>query len=84
MWRLFIDWVPLCFSHSEKLGVEVGVVQHGVEGLMYLLTECSKLWVNELDFQDSIMVLGFPDQLNKELLRVSTFSGNLCTAGILS
>lgn len=24
--------------------------------------------VNELDFQDSIMVLGFPEELNKELL----------------
>ena len=35
---------------------------------MYLLTECSKLMVNEIDFQDSIMVLGFPEELNKELL----------------
>ena len=33
---------PLC---SEKLGVDPAVVQHGVEGLMYLLTECSKLFV---------------------------------------
>ena len=29
----------------EKLGVEASTVQHGVEGLMYLLTECSKLMV---------------------------------------
>ena len=27
--------------------------------------------VNEIDFQDSIMVLGFSEELNKELLTVS-------------
>lgn len=27
--------------------------------------------VNEIDFQDSIMVLGFSEELNKELLSVS-------------
>lgn len=29
----------------EKLGVDVTIVEHGVEGLMYLLTESSKLMV---------------------------------------
>lgn len=46
-------------------------VRHGVEGLMYLLIECSKLMVNEIDFQDSIMTLGFSEELNQELLAVS-------------
>ncbi len=84
-------------SSPEKLEVDARTVQHGVEGLMYLLTECSKLMVclecppplqacpyymymhvlycstqvNELDFQDSIIVLGFSEELNKELLAVS-------------
>ena len=30
---------------SEKLGVAAETVQHGVEGLIYLLTESSKLLV---------------------------------------
>lgn len=55
-------------SAAQKLKVDVETVEHGVEGLMYLLTECSKLTVNEIDFLDSISVLGFPEDLNKELL----------------
>lgn len=29
----------------EKLDVDVATIQHGVEGLMYLITECAKLMV---------------------------------------
>ena len=37
-----------CFFHiSEKLGVETDTVQHGVEGLVHLLTESSKLMVRQ-------------------------------------
>lgn len=57
-------------SAAQKLDVDATTVQHGVEGLMYLLTECSKLLVSELDFQDSILVLGFSEDLNKELLQL--------------
>lgn len=55
-------------SAGQKLGVDPTTVQHGVEGLMYLITECSKLMVNEIDFLDSIMVLGFSEELNQHLL----------------
>ncbi|KAL5004456.1 hypothetical protein ScPMuIL_017912 [Solemya velum] len=55
---------------SQKLGVSVETVQNGVEGLMYLLTESSKLMVNEIDFQDSIMTLGFSEGLRQELLEL--------------
>ena len=35
-----------CYGYCvEKLDVDVATIQHGVEGLMYLLTECSKLMV---------------------------------------
>ena len=35
-----------CYGYcAEKLDVDVATIQHGVEGLMYLLTECSKLMV---------------------------------------
>uniref|UniRef100_A0A8C3U691 COMM domain-containing protein n=1 Tax=Catharus ustulatus TaxID=91951 RepID=A0A8C3U691_CATUS len=44
--------------------------RHGVEGLVYLLTESSKLMISEVDFQDSIHVLGFSDELNKSLLQL--------------
>ena len=35
----------IMYACAEKLSVDPKVVQHGVEGLMYLLTECSKLMV---------------------------------------
>nr|XP_046157144.1 COMM domain-containing protein 2-like [Oncorhynchus gorbuscha] len=49
---------------ARKLNVDAETVQHGVEGLMYLLTESSKLMISEVDFQDSVLVLGFTEELN--------------------
>ncbi|WAR12570.1 COMD2-like protein [Mya arenaria] len=49
-------------SAAKKLGVPADTVQHGVEGLMYLLTESSKLL-------DSIMTLGFTEETRQELLQ---------------
>ncbi len=37
------SWLTFVASHPEKLEVDALTVQHGVEGLMYLLMECSKL-----------------------------------------
>ncbi|XP_057595864.1 COMM domain-containing protein 2 isoform X1 [Hippopotamus amphibius kiboko] len=54
----------------RKLSVSSDTVQHGVEGLIYLLTESSKLMISELDFQDSVFVLGFSEELNKLLLQL--------------
>jgi len=53
---------------GKKLGVPGETVEHGVQGLMFLLTESSKLMISELDFHDSIVILGFPDELNSSLL----------------
>uniref|UniRef100_UPI00398F0769 COMM domain-containing protein 2 n=1 Tax=Pristiophorus japonicus TaxID=55135 RepID=UPI00398F0769 len=55
---------------ARKLSVSTESVQHGVEGLMYLLTESSKMMISEVDFQDSVLVLGFPEDLNKLLLQL--------------
>ncbi|XP_072516300.1 COMM domain-containing protein 2 [Salminus brasiliensis] len=55
---------------ARKLNVPSETVQHGVEGLMYLLTESSKLMISEIDFQDSVLVLGFSEELNKLLLQL--------------
>ncbi|XP_056095986.1 COMM domain-containing protein 2 [Rhinichthys klamathensis goyatoka] len=55
---------------ARKLNVPAQSVQHGVEGLMYLLTESAKLMVSEGDFQDSVLVLGFSEELNQLLLQL--------------
>ncbi|XP_052703752.1 COMM domain-containing protein 2-like [Crassostrea angulata] len=55
---------------AQKLNVDVDTVHHGVEGLMYLLTESSKLMLNEIDFQDSIMTLGFDEDTRQTLLEI--------------
>ncbi|XP_033372669.1 COMM domain-containing protein 2, partial [Parus major] len=60
----------LCASFKGKLNIGIDTIQHGVEGLVYLLTESSKLMISEVDFQDSIHVLGFSDELNKSLLQL--------------
>ncbi|RLV94240.1 hypothetical protein DV515_00013237 [Chloebia gouldiae] len=95
-------------QQARKLNISVDIIQHGVEGLVYLLTESSKLMakrlvtidiveymsndymekgyrdkecqfklrqvllprISEADFQDSIHVLGFSDELNKSLLQM--------------
>ncbi|NXI87136.1 COMD2 protein, partial [Rhipidura dahli] len=66
-----------CETAARKLNIGVDTIQHGVEGLVYLLTESSKLMasipfrkISEVDFQDSIHVLGFSDELNKSLLQL--------------
>ncbi|KTG47625.1 hypothetical protein cypCar_00033299, partial [Cyprinus carpio] len=53
-----------------KLNVWSGSVQHGLEGLMYLLTESCKLTISEEDFQDSVLVLGFSEELTELLLQL--------------
>ncbi|XP_061492996.1 COMM domain-containing protein 2 [Rhineura floridana] len=55
---------------ARKLNVNSETIQHGVEGLTYLLTESSKLMISEIDFQDSILVLGFSEELNALLLQL--------------
>ncbi|KAM4629023.1 COMM domain-containing protein 2 [Polymixia lowei] len=55
---------------ARKLNFPMETVQHGVEGLMFLLTESSKLMISELDFQDSVLVLGFSKELNQVLLQL--------------
>eukprot|EP00057_Strongylocentrotus_purpuratus_P030213 XP_781013.1 PREDICTED: COMM domain-containing protein 2 [Strongylocentrotus purpuratus] len=57
---------------AQKLNVDAETVKHGVEGLMYLLTESARLMVSELDFQDSIAILGFSQGLCKDLLGLYT------------
>ncbi|KAM7388797.1 hypothetical protein PAMP_024944 [Pampus punctatissimus] len=55
---------------ARKLCVPVEMVQHGVEGLMFLMTESSKHMISEVDFLDSVLVLGFVEELNQILLQL--------------
>ncbi|XP_029356016.1 COMM domain-containing protein 2 [Echeneis naucrates] len=55
---------------ARKLCVPVDMVQHGVEGLMFLMTESSKHMISEVDFLDSVLALGFGDELNQMLLQL--------------
>ncbi|XP_030229093.1 COMM domain-containing protein 2 isoform X3 [Gadus morhua] len=55
---------------ARKLGFPITTVQHGVEGLMFLFTESSKLMITDIDFKDSVMVLGFSTELNEILLQL--------------
>lgn len=55
---------------ARKLSVPVEMVQHGVEGLMFLMTESSKHMISEVDFMDSVLVLGFSEELNQILLQL--------------
>ncbi|XP_032217770.1 COMM domain-containing protein 2 [Nematostella vectensis] len=55
---------------AQKLGVDVEVIKNGINGLMNLLSECARLMIGEIDFQDSVMTLGFSEEVNKSLLQV--------------
>ncbi|XP_053564970.1 COMM domain-containing protein 2 [Bombina bombina] len=55
---------------ARKLEVSSTTIQQAVAGLTYLLTESSKLMISDVDFQDSVLVLGFPEELNKILLQL--------------
>ncbi|TWW57389.1 COMM domain-containing protein 2 [Takifugu flavidus] len=56
---------------ARKLGVPVESVQHGIEGLMFLMTESSKHMISEVDFLDSILSLDFGEEVDQILLKVS-------------
>ncbi|XP_077390180.1 COMM domain-containing protein 2 [Festucalex cinctus] len=55
---------------ARKLSVPVEAVRHGVEGLMYLMTQSSKHMLSEVDFVDSLLSLEFGDELNQSLLQM--------------
>jgi hypothetical protein len=51
----------------EKLGVRTETVESVVLALCYLLTEGAKQNTSELDFVDSLLVLGFSQETNDVL-----------------
>ncbi|XP_054710904.1 COMM domain-containing protein 2-like [Uloborus diversus] len=61
--------VKIYQSAAQRLNVETDVVQNAVIGIMHLLTEASKMMISELEFRDSIIVLGFNEQSQEELVK---------------
>ncbi|GFQ87893.1 COMM domain-containing protein 2 [Trichonephila clavata] len=56
-------------SAAQRLNVETDIVQNVITGIMQLLIEASKMMVNEIEFRDSIIVLGFNNQSQEELVK---------------
>ena len=55
---------------AQKLAVEVDTVKNGISGLQHVFTESSRLMIGEIDFQDSIMTLGFSEEMIGALLKM--------------
>lgn len=55
---------------ARKLGASVEQVQRAVEGLMFLVLESCRHTLSETDFLDSVLVLGFSQELNNTLLQL--------------
>lgn len=55
---------------AQKLGVDVNTVKNGISGLQHVLTESSRLMIGEIDFQDSVLTLGFSEEVITALLQM--------------
>ena len=55
---------------AQKLGVDVNTVKNGISGLQHVLTESSRLMIGEIDFQDSVLTLGFSEEVISALLQM--------------
>ena len=55
---------------AQKLGVAVDTIKNGINGLKHILAESSRLMIGEIDFQDSVITLGFAEDVIKELLQL--------------
>ena len=55
---------------ASKLEIPVENVRKCVEALMFLMSEMSKALVTDIDFQDSLLMIGFSEELTNTLLRL--------------
>lgn len=54
---------------AQKLKVDVEMVQHAIEGIMYLITEAVKMGLNELELKDSMISIGLPEIVQEEIIQ---------------
>ncbi|KAJ8030840.1 COMM domain-containing protein 2 [Holothuria leucospilota] len=57
-------------SAAQKLDSDATKVRRAVEGLMHLLTEATRLELSEIDFQDSVITLGFSPEKKEHMLQL--------------
>jgi len=55
---------------ANKLGIGVDIIRRGVQGLMQLLAESTKLSLSDMDFSDSVSSLGLQTESTAQLLQV--------------
>lgn len=55
---------------AQKLEVSVQTIKDGIDGLRHIFVESCRLMIGEIDFQDSIITLGFTEDVTKELLQL--------------
>lgn len=55
---------------AQKLEVAVQTIKNGINGLRHIFAESSRLMIGEIDFQDSVITLGFTEDVTKELLQL--------------
>ncbi|XP_015921069.2 COMM domain-containing protein 2 [Parasteatoda tepidariorum] len=56
-------------SAAQRLNIDVDLVQNAIIGVVQLLIEASKNMVDEIEFRDSILVLGFSSEIQEELTK---------------
>lgn len=56
-------------SAAQRLNVEPDIIENAVIGIMRLFVEASKVMITEMEFRDSIIVLGFNEQCQEELVK---------------
>jgi len=71
-----LDLNPLL--NLGKLQVKPEAVENAILALCYLLSEAAKVNLNEIDFIDSLLALGYPDDHNTAIKQVRDTNTILC------
>jgi len=52
---------------ATKLGLEEESVRSAIEGIMFVMTQCAKLNLTDIDVKDSLLTIGLNEQVQNEL-----------------
>ena len=58
-----------CQMAAQKLEVDAKLISQCIEAVMYLFSECSKMFLAETDFRDSLLSLDFEEDLFNTLVK---------------
>ncbi|XP_023209716.1 COMM domain-containing protein 2-like [Centruroides sculpturatus] len=54
---------------AQKLRVDAEMVQHAIEGIMYLITEAVKMGLSDLELKDSMISIDLPEIIQEEIMQ---------------